>query len=128
MKLLVLALTVIMTTGCATMFNGTSQNVSVSPMGMLSDKTVCTLENEEGKWNAAPNISVSIHRDGNPMDVQCNNDLQHGQSKVEPSFDGGYIIMDVLLDWGIISGSVDAYNNSFYDYPTQIVVPMMTIK
>lgn len=110
--------------GCATMFNGAHQNVTVHTMDSKEKNTECTLINEEGTWKAAPSIPVSIHRDGNQMSIECVNDIQKGSLTVESDFSYGYLLCDILLDYGIISGSIDAYQNSFYDYPGSIIVKM----
>lgn len=105
--------------GCATMFNGSTQNFNVVTIDDKNpEKTRCTLQNEEGTWTAAVNSSVTIHRDGNQLDVKCENDLQVGLGDEVPKFNNGYLLLDVLLDFGIISGTIDGINNSLYEYPT----------
>jgi hypothetical protein len=60
--------------GCATIFNGASQNVTITtPNNNAIEKTRCKVTNEEGEWLAAPDSQFSIHRDGNPMAVSCQN-------------------------------------------------------
>jgi hypothetical protein len=80
--------------------------------------------NEEGAWNTSPNSTIGIHKDGNVMDIQCKNDFQNGISHVEPSFNGGFIFLDILFDFCTISCIVDGANNSFYEYPHSINVQM----
>ncbi len=126
-KLLVpfLAFSISGLTGCASMFQGTSQNITVAT---INDKNVtqtrCNIKNEEGAWTAAPNSAVSVHRDGNSMEIQCENELQNGLSHAEPDFNGGYFGLDLLLDLCTISCIVDGANNAFYQYPAFITVPM----
>jgi hypothetical protein len=62
------------------------------------------------------------------MNVVCENDTQQGISNVEPKFQGAYLVLDLLLDICIISCTVDGINNSFYDYPASVVVPMFDKK
>lgn len=111
-------------TGCASIFNGANQNVTISTTNANKEVTQCSLENEEGQWKSAPNVAVSIHRDGNPMKVECNNNSQKGEILVSPKFDGVYLFTDFLIDFAIISGSIDAFNNAFYDYPPYITLNM----
>jgi hypothetical protein len=123
--LLSLLLCTTVLSGCASMFEGTTQNITVSTINDKDvDKTRCNIVNEEGAWNTSPNSTIGIHKDGNVMDIQCKNDFQNGISHVEPSFNGGYIFLDILLDACIISCIVDGTNNSFYEYPHSINVQM----
>jgi hypothetical protein len=111
--------------GCATMFEGSTQDFTVTPIHDNSKNTLCTARNEEGVWpNIIPFQPTNIHRDGNTMNVVCENDTQQGISNVEPKFQGAYLVLDLLLDICIISCTVDGINNSFYDYPASVVVPM----
>ena len=90
----------------------------------MPDNTRCNIKNEEGVWTAAPNSAVSIHRDGNNMEIKCENKVQSGINHVDPEFEGAYLGLDLLLDLCIISCIVDGVSNSFYEYPSFITVPM----
>jgi len=121
----ILALSFCLLSGCASMFQGPTQNITVVTVNDKNiDKTRCNIKNEEGAWIAAPNSAVSIHRDGNSMEIKCDNDLQTGINHVDPSFSGGYLALDLLLDICIVSCIVDGVNNSFYDYPQSATVMM----
>ena len=111
--------------GCASMFSGSTQNITIATINDKNvNRTRCNIRNEEGAWTAAPNSAVSIHRDGNTMDIQCENDSQNGLTHTDPDFNGGYLGLDLILDLCIISCVVDGVNNSFYQYPAFITVPM----
>ena len=111
--------------GCASMFQGAHQNLTVATINdKVPDKTRCKITNEEGTWTAAPNTAVRIHRDGNNMEIQCNNDAQSGVNQIVPEFEGSYLGLDLLLDLCIISCIIDGANNSFYQYPSFVTVPM----
>jgi len=115
----------VLLSGCATIFEGAHQDFTVTPTNDSSKKTLCTVRNEEGVWpNLVPFQATNIHRDGNTMSVVCENDIQKGISNVEPKFQGAYLVLDLLLDICIISCTVDGINNSFYDYPASVIVPM----
>jgi hypothetical protein len=111
--------------GCASIFQGTHQNLTVATINdKVPDKTRCKITNEEGAWIAAPNASVSIDRDGNKMTIQCENEQQSGVNQIEPEFEGAYLGLDLLLDLCIISCIVDGVNNAFYQYPSFVTVMM----
>ena len=107
------------------MFQGSHQNLTVATINDNNpDKTRCNIKNEEGTWTVEPNTLVSIHRDGNNMDIQCDNAVQTGVNHIEPEFDGAYLGLDLILDLCIISCIVDGTNNAFYQYPSFVTVPM----
>lgn len=128
MKSLVLItsfITALTLSGCAAMSKGSTQSVKVSALNTLSaSSTRCALVNEEGNWSAQAEIPVQIHRDGNIMDVDCKNATESGRAKIEPRFDGAYLMLDLLIDLCIISCIVDGGSNSFYSYPENITVLM----
>ncbi len=125
MKKLLLA--TFLLTGCATQANTAYQSVTVSPVGIATNTdTTCTLKNEEGEWKTPANTPISIHRDGNAMDINCENTTTKGTRKVEPEFEGAYLAMDIILvDLCLISCIIDGTNNAFYRYPEIITVPMI---
>ena len=119
-------------TGCATQANTAYQSITISTTESISpapvneiNQTVCTLKNEKGEWKSKVDTSVSIHRDGNPMAVNCENNISKGSKTVIPNFNSNYLAMDIILvDLCLISCIVDGYNNAFYEYPSTITVPM----
>jgi uncharacterized protein YceK len=125
MKKLLLAVVVSLLSGCATMYQGSTQEVTVLTRNDNSPNiTQCKLINEEGHWETRANSTVRIHRDGNEMQVLCSNEAQAGEAHVSPEFSGGYVFLDFLLDFGIVSGTIDGLNNAFYNYQSSIDVNM----
>jgi hypothetical protein len=122
-----LSLILVLLTGCATQANTAYQSVTVSTLETVNqDQTLCSLKNEEGEWKSTINTPISIHRDGNPMTVNCENNVAKGTTTVEPKFNGEYLAMDIILvDLCLVSCIVDGSNNAFYEYPSIINVPML---
>ncbi|MDD5036945.1 MAG: hypothetical protein PHE55_19640 [Methylococcaceae bacterium] len=89
-----------------------------------TEQTRCNLKNEEGSWTTPPHSVTKIHRDGNAMKIQCENDAQVGKQSVTPEFDGSYLGLDLLLDLCLISCIVDGARDAFYEYPVFVTVPM----
>jgi hypothetical protein len=111
--------------GCATIFEGTTQSLMVKTARDNGKDTLCSAVNEEGSWQSIiPLETTNIRRDGNTMLVKCENNTQKGATNVEPNFKGAYIFLDALLDFCTISCVVDAISNSFYEYPSMVVIPM----
>jgi len=107
------------------MFDSTHQNLTVTTFNDdFPNQTRCNIKNEEGEWISVPNIAVSIHRDGNIMVINCENDKQSGISNLDSDFQGEFLVLDLILDLCIISCWVDGISNSFYEYPSVVTVPM----
>ncbi len=122
--------TICLQSSCASMVNGSHQDLTVETVNdTASSKTECVIKNEEGTWNARSNSTVSIHRDGNSMEIQCSNELQTGMNSIEPKFNGGLLAADfIYLDLCIISCVIDGVTNAFYEYPSGVTVPMVDKK
>lgn len=113
--------------GCASIEHGSTQRLEIATMNDTGGiKTLCSMTNEEGHWaNVSPNQSITIDRDGNPLEVECYNDEQAGKTIADSDFQTKYFLIDfILLDACIISCIIDGANNAFYEYPKTIKVPM----
>jgi hypothetical protein len=120
-----LFLNIFVLSACATILQGENQNFTAITMNDKTPyKTQCQIKNEEGAWQTVPYKIVSIHRDGNPMDIQCRNNLQTGVTQLAPDFNGVYLLLDLLLDACIFSCPIDGVNNAFYQYPSFVTIPM----
>jgi hypothetical protein len=122
-----LLLTTLLLTGCATINNTAHQSLAVATKNDTSKETTqCSLKNEEGEWKTAANTMVSVHRDGNPMFVECENEKQKGQATAVPKFEGGLLAVDLIfVDACLISCIIDGSTNAFYKYQNHITVPMI---
>ena len=121
---MIIATTITLLSGCATLIEGSTQNLTVSTMNDVKpEKTLCNITNEEGNWQTTGgNTSTVVHRDGNTMTVSCENDSQRGIAHLEPSFSSYYFIVDTLsCGVGLF---VDATTNAFYTYPPTAIVGM----
>lgn len=114
--------------GCASIEHGSTQRIEVATTNDTGGiKTLCSATNEEGRWaDISPNQSITIDRDGNPLEIECYNGVQTGKTSAEPDFQTKYFLIDfILLDACIISCIIDGANNAFYEYPQTITVPMV---
>ncbi|MDD5228275.1 MAG: hypothetical protein PHN45_02675 [Methylococcales bacterium] len=124
LKNIAIATTITLLSGCATLFEGSTQNLTVSTMNdKTPEKTQCNITNEEGEWQTTGgNTSTVVKRDGNMMTVNCENDSQRGITYLEPSFSSYYFVIDALsCGVGLF---VDASTNALYSYPTTAIVGM----
>jgi hypothetical protein len=108
-------------------WNGKHQEFTVKTTGdTTTQQTRCELKNEEGKWKILANAATSIHRDGNEMTIDCENESQTGSGSVEPSFNGGWLALDIVWDACIITLScvIDGTTNAWYSYPDSTTIEM----
>jgi len=129
MKKLVLFSTVLLlgTTGCATVYESSHQNITISTYSdSTPDKTQCVLKNEEGEWRVIANNLNAIHRDGNTMNVDCENESQRGHTTIDPHFQFEYVLLDLLWDACLLTASciIDGVHNAYYEYPYYVHVEM----
>jgi hypothetical protein len=120
---------IISLTGCATISQGSRQNISVATQGDSDPtETVCNLNNTEGSWVVSPDQPIHVHRDGDPLNIECKNTQQTGRTSIDPEFDGSYLALNLLVDLCIISCWVDGFSHSWYEYPAFIPVRMINTK
>ena len=123
---IIFSVIIILLSGCATMSNGAEQDIKITTKNDKFGFTHCILINEEGEWTMDPwsMEPIIIHRDGNIMNITCQNEKQIGETSVTPSFSSGLLFADLLLDFCIFSCVIDGINNSFHEYPSEITVYM----
>lgn len=110
--------------GCASMFNGTTQPLTISTAGDKSqNSTRCHLANSFGSWNAQPSTLTQIYRDSEPLKISCENEKQTGTTSLQSNFSGGLFALD-LIGTGLIGILVDSTNKSLYEYATPASVTM----
>lgn len=126
LKIALLSFSCYQLSGCASLTKGSHQTFAVvAANDQMPDKTHCTIKNEEGEWSTEPTAGVNIHRDGNTMDIECENATQFGRNQIEPKFDKELLWIDfVWLDLCVISCVIDGVNNAFYEYPSPVTVQM----
>ena len=111
--------------GCAYLFQSNYQDLTVTTLNDNHIDTFCMAKNEEGIWKSIiPQQTIFIHRDGNVMDIVCENENQIGMKQVSPDFMGNMLMADIFFDVCTISCLIDGTLNTFYEYPMQVNVRM----
>lgn len=118
-------LAISLTTGCASIVNGTNQPLSVETR--LKGSTVaganCKLVNDKGTWFVTSPGSITVHRSGEDLSVKCEKDgIQPGVGAVKSSTKG--MAFGNILFGGPIGAGVDIANGSAFDYPSLIQIEM----
>lgn len=116
----------IVSTGCATMVNGTTDEVNIH--AVKSDvQTSCSLildDEIKGQWEQNGQLeSFELERSSDDIRIECiSENNKKTKYKVEPKFDDDFLVLDLLVDLCIISCPIDLITGAFYDYPKTITV------
>lgn len=125
MKYLVIPALLLLTTGCASIINGTSQPLSVETRmkGASVAGANCKMVNDKGVWFVTTPGSVTVHRSGTDMSVTCSKEgIAPGLGSIKSSTKG--MAFGNILFGGPIGAGVDIANGSAFDYPPLIQIEM----
>ncbi len=115
----------ILTSGCASIVNGTNQSLSVEARnkGEQVAGANCKLINDKGTWFINAPGSTTVHRSFEELSVRCEKEgMAPGLVSVKSSTKG--MAFGNILFGGIIGAGVDVANGAAYDYPALITVEM----
>ena len=114
-----------LSTGCATVMDGSTDSVSVNANGCDSDRSAihCELENNDGVVHSmAPGTAV-ISKSSSALAIRCeSNDGATGNTMVESTYNAKNI-GNVLIGGGV-GIIVDAVSGAMWKYPKAVNVPM----
>jgi hypothetical protein len=117
----------ILTSGCASIVNGTNQVMSIDARQKDSRQLVvganCELNNGKGVYYVTTPGTVVVSRAYEPLSVKCEKDsYQPGIASV-PSATKGMAFGNIIFG-GIIGAGVDMASGAAYDYPNSIRIIM----
>lgn len=123
---LILSVTVLAGSGCASITGTPNQSVSVQARTQGGKEVAgasCELTNNKGKWFVTTPGSVSIHRSNDDMQVLCNKDgIEPGRAAVVSETKGS--MFGNIIFGGGIGAVIDHNNGAAYEYPSFIQVVM----
>jgi len=125
MKHIAIPALLMLTTGCASIINGTSQPISVETRmkGASVAGANCKMVNDKGTWFVTTPGTVTVHRSGTDMSVTCSKEgVAPGISSIKSSVKG--MAFGNILFGGPIGAGVDIANGSAFDYPPLIQIEM----
>lgn len=118
-----------MTTGCATVTGGTTQNVSVKTQKAAAEiaGADCVLTNSKGSYEITTPGSVKVHRAKDDLSVKC---TKTGESiattTVQSSTRKGAFVAGNLVMFGVVGSliatPIDHATGAQYTYPDDITV------
>lgn len=112
-------------TGCASIVSGSSQVVSVEArnQGQLVKGASCKLQNAKGTFYVTSPGTVTVHKSGDDLVVQCDKEnIKSGQAHLKSSIKG--MAFGNILFGGLIGVVIDQSSGAAYDYPSTVTVFM----
>lgn len=110
--------------GCASIIEGSSQNLNLATVPNVPSQ--CTLTNERGSWQVNAPGRVTLDRSVSDLNVECVANGFSGdtieESGLEPWAAGN------LLFGGVIGGVVDAATGSLFAYDKNLSVPVSPVR
>lgn len=107
--------------GCASIIEGTTQNVAVT--SSPADGAKCVLRSSEGTYYVTTPGNTIVHKTKNDLSVECDKEgYQHASTTLPSHFNGA--TAGNILAGGIIGMGVDAATGANYNYPASIDVRM----
>ena len=125
-----LAFLAMLTTGCATVTGGTTQDVSVKTQQDATDVAGanCALSNSKGSWTVTTPGTVSVHRAQDDLNIHCTKEgagdvaMAIKSSTRKGAYYAGNLIMFGIVGGALITGPIDRATGAKYAYPDEIVV------
>ena len=106
--------------GCASLVNEDSQEVSVRLMcGPKTLMATCHLQNDKGRWTLSTPGTIRVVNDISSLEITC-------RSEYVPSFTVSAMpmpsiaLLGNLFFGGVVGAAVDVYNNTGMKYPENI--------
>jgi hypothetical protein len=125
MKKSVVFIGAILLSGCAYMSGGSHEKLLIATLRNKSlEETHCTLQNDRGQWSGQPDRFINIKRDSSPVKVVCKNPWQSGEAKIKPQFKVATLVLNILIDYCILSCVVDSQTRAFFEYKGPVFITM----
>jgi hypothetical protein len=113
-----------MTPGCATLFGGITQTVTIETRdeGAVLLGSACSLQNGKGTWTMTAPGSVVIDRSFSDLAVICTHGGYGPAGRIIKSSIGAWMLGNVVMIGGVIGAAIDVDNGAAFDYPLFITV------
>ena len=114
--------TAMFATGCSTIVNEKTANISVDAPG-CPDGTECTLKHKKGEYRVKVPGQTLVQKSDDPLSIECR--VPDGRTYVQAADSKmGAMIWGNIIFGGGIGAIVDAHTDSHRTYPQPIKVPM----
>lgn len=126
-KLLTLATSTLLLSGCATVFSGTTQKIKMNVVDTTDNHSLnsvaCTITDSSGARHVLTQNpgTIQINRKSGTLAVLCKKPgYQNSQTTIQDGFNGVTLI-NILMWPGLI---VDGLSGAYKKYPSDFIVPM----
>ncbi|HJW41823.1 MAG TPA: hypothetical protein VJ476_11415 [Rhizomicrobium sp.] len=110
--------------GCASIVEGTTQNIAVTTTP--KDGAKCMLTSSEGTYYVTTPGNANVHKTKHNLDVTCTLDgFKDSHTVIESHFNGATV--GNVLAGGIIGIGVDAATGANYNYPKSAEIAMVPV-
>jgi hypothetical protein len=128
MKYILVAIALALSTGCASVVNGSDQTTNINTIGQEgSDRdVVCRVSNCKGTFTTQPNTTVSIKRAACDLQIHCEDEVtgETGNATLESEYKARFLLPNILIDYCIFSCPIDLLTGSVFKYPESVTVDM----
>jgi len=124
LRLLLATVILGITPGCATLFGGLTQTVTVETRDVeaVLVGSTCSLRNGKGAWIVTTPGSVVLNRSFSDLAVTCTHVGYEPANLVVKSATGPLMLGNIIMIGGVIGAAIDIDNGAAFDYPLFITV------
>jgi hypothetical protein len=122
--LLISSIFFLLLSGCATVMEGSDQNINIQTLNCDDAVVTCLVSNDDTAATVRPPGTVNVGKSSKPITVECANKDKSVTGRV--LVDSGYETMGLgnILLGGIVGVGVDAATGAMWEYPSAVVVPL----
>ncbi|MFN4327614.1 MAG: hypothetical protein ACK4FF_01955 [Limnobacter sp.] len=123
--LALLGVLAIVSSGCASITQGSSQLVSVKTMAAAGELkgALCVVSNDKGKWAVNTPGTVTINKSAESLSIKCRK-AGYAAGKIEVESRSGAAIWGNLALGGPVGAIVDRQTGAAFNYPDQLQVTL----
>jgi hypothetical protein len=121
-KVSVIAASLVLLTGCATVVDSNVQSIRV--IATCNGKSIpaqCSLENDKGLWEVNAPGSITVEKDSSGLRVQCQSPYFKGGTTQLNAGLNSFLVGNALIG-GLVGVGVDAITGKGFSYKTTVKV------
>jgi len=109
-----------LTSGCASLVNEDTQEVSVRLMcGSKTVMATCHLQNDKGRWTLSTPGTTRVVNDNSSLEISCSGQYVPAFTVSAMSMPSVALLGNLFFG-GVVGAAVDVYNNTGMKYPENI--------
>lgn len=124
---LLLVLSALSLTGCASMINGSKQSIKIETVDAATGANrpaTCHVSKPGLSISGKSTETFEVRRGEDHLHIMCEDGSTTGRLRQESDFAQRYLFLDIATDLCLVSCFVDGYHRAWYEYPSHMVVEM----